>query len=49
MGRVGCEATEERSDVWGPHITFDEALKCMLYIKLLYYMLPWASVIGSRV
>ena len=48
LGRVGGEATEERSDVWGPHITFDEALKCMLYIKLLYYTLSWASVIGSR-
>nr|DAX54909.1 MAG TPA: hypothetical protein [Caudoviricetes sp.] len=22
LGRVGCEATEEHSDVWGPHITF---------------------------
>ena len=49
VGRVGCEATEEQNDAWGPHITFDEALKYMLYIKLLYYILPWASVIGSRV
>ena len=48
MGRVGCEATEERSDAWGPHITFDEALKDVLYIKTVYYILPWASVIGSR-
>ena len=48
VGRVGCEATEERSDAWGPHITFDEALKDVLYIKTLYYILPWASVIGSR-
>ena len=33
MGRVGCEATEERSDAWGPHITFDEAQPIAPYIK----------------
>ena len=33
VGRVGCEATEERSDAWGPHITFDEAQPIAPYIK----------------
>jgi len=33
VGRVGCEATEERSDAWGPHITFDEAQNSVPYIK----------------
>ena len=44
-------ATEKQLDLCDAYIhciRFDEALICMLYIKLLYYMLPWASVIGSR-
>ena len=35
VGRVGCEATEERSDAWGPHITFDEALKVYILIQII--------------
>ena len=44
-------ATEKQIDLcdaWGPHITFDEALQLSLYIGIMYYILPWASVIGSR-
>ena len=29
-------------------IRFDEALQLSLYIGIMYYILPWASVIGSR-
>ena len=44
-------ATEKQLDLCDAYvhcIRFDEALKCMLYIKLLFYTSPWASVIGSR-